>query len=1055
MPINLKPHNVETYGKVTNRIEETGKAAVVHPTGTGKMFIALKLLEENKGKKAIYLAPSNSILHDVKKNIFEQGMTMEDFPFLTRMTYQKLANMSDEEIQKLDVDIIILDEFHHCGAPEWGKGVKRLIERNKNAKILGLSATPLRYLDGLRDMASELFENSVASEMTLEEAIERGLLPEATYVSALYGYEKQLDDMQDGIDKIKDDGKQMQAQILLNQLRKKLNADTYNLPEIFHKYMQTNGKYIVFCRNIEDMHEKMRQAHKMFDKVNPNIKVRAVSSQIKESDRILSEFEQDTDGGTLKLLYAVDMVNEGYHIQNLDGVVMMRPTISPTIFTQQFGRALTVGSSKKPVVLDLVNNFNSCKIIEDFAERMSQYKGNQGLGRAKEDKKSRITIFDTTKGFADIAKKIVELSSTKITTLDEKIQIFEKFNQTDEELVGSTVFEGYPIGQWAIQIRNDLNRINKGKKSTDLTKKQLEKLANLGILERRIDSTIDEKIDSLVAWRKKYPRITIVPIVPSETLCEYTETEEEQKQLIEEYERILKYYEYVRARKSRGKLSEYQIKKCKDGNIGGVFGKSNDIECQTDELVKKYDLNREAVDLIIKQYGSIDEFRKTYIDALINQNVDQVIDKKILENTTLIRGFDLSSPDWIQRDSRRRELAYDIFGREQLFVKYDGLEEDFIESILHKDFTQQEKQVLYMLYGLNGKKRETQAQIAQNIGKSRNRVFQIIAKATRKIRYYDVQSDLKNRICDIDFDLRKEIIEEYFKNFDIFVPEEPTTMDENIKIKLTNMLSEGIKKTKKRNEQVGIIERMSEEQKLHILRARFGDSIGSSDISVVDPWHKIYTCFEGGNSIDIDEKLVEDEWHNHTSIYYRECLKSEYTQSKIAEFMVKSFSDSELTSVGKKEEIEELIASNRYLSEENKEELKQLLYERIKTAAENKNFNKEEAKNLLEMTIEELDLSVRAYNRLHRAGIKNVIELMHMSNDDFRKIKGLGLKCYDEIIEKMQSLGIEMEDGCFKFAENEKEDLVKHILEQQKTIEKQCEELNSLSFQKKEGIDVY
>ena len=93
MPINLKPHNVETYGKVTNRIEETGKAAVVHPTGTGKMFIALKLLEENKGKKAIYLAPSNSILHDVKKNIFEQGMTMEDFPFLTRMTYQKLANM--------------------------------------------------------------------------------------------------------------------------------------------------------------------------------------------------------------------------------------------------------------------------------------------------------------------------------------------------------------------------------------------------------------------------------------------------------------------------------------------------------------------------------------------------------------------------------------------------------------------------------------------------------------------------------------------------------------------------------------------------------------------------------------------------------------------------------------------------------------------------------------------------------------------------------------------------------------------------------------------------
>ena len=121
------------------------------------------------------------------------------------------------------------------------------------------------------------------------------------------------------------------------------------------------------------MQEKMKQASKMFGKVNSNITIRGVSSQIKENDKILSDFENDNDEQSLKLLYAVDMLNEGYHIKDLDGIVMMRPTFSPTIFTQQLGRALTVGGNKVPVVLDLVNNFSTCKIIEDFTEKMKKY----------------------------------------------------------------------------------------------------------------------------------------------------------------------------------------------------------------------------------------------------------------------------------------------------------------------------------------------------------------------------------------------------------------------------------------------------------------------------------------------------------------------------------------------------------------------------------------------------------------------------------------------------------------------------------------------------------
>lgn len=67
MSIKLKKHNEGTYEKIQEGFKHSKKVAVIQPTGTGKSFLALKLLEDNKDKKAIYIAPSNAILHNVKK----------------------------------------------------------------------------------------------------------------------------------------------------------------------------------------------------------------------------------------------------------------------------------------------------------------------------------------------------------------------------------------------------------------------------------------------------------------------------------------------------------------------------------------------------------------------------------------------------------------------------------------------------------------------------------------------------------------------------------------------------------------------------------------------------------------------------------------------------------------------------------------------------------------------------------------------------------------------------------------------------------------------------
>lgn len=723
MSISLKPHNVETYKKVTDKLKKSNKVAVIHPTGTGKMYIALKLLEENKGKKAIYVAPSNSILHDVKKNIFAEGMTMSEFPNLKRITYQKLARLTDKEIQELDADIIILDEFHHCGAPEWGKGVEKLLQRNEGASVLGLSATPLRYTDGLRDMADELFENNVASEMTLEEAIESEILPEASYVSTLYSYDKELEGMQTNIDKIKDEDKRKEAQDLLNNLRDKLDENTQNLPELFSEHMQDkSGKYIVFCRNIEDMNEKIEQAQKMFGGVNSNITIRWISSKIKETDKILTEFEQDSEEGTLKLLYAVDMLNEGYHIKDLDGVIMMRPTFSPTIYTQQLGRALTVGGDKSPVVLDLVNNFDSCKIIEDFAEKMKKNKGNDKTGRTENSKKSRLSIFDTTKEFREIAEKITELSKRSKVKLEQKIEIFEEFMKTGEELVGNTTFEGYPIGQWAIQIRNILNRMNDGKgEKINLTKDQLKKLESMGILERQIDSTIDEKIDSLVEWRRRYPKIKMIPIATDEELREYARTDGEFCKIQEEYEKMQRYYDYVKNRKYQGKLNEKQIEKCKEGEIGGTFGYSARIE----ELSKKYGIKEKDIDYLLTKFGTLDNFYEIHNKEQIVDEKDITLEKKIIRNIV-----DIDDNPNIGYNKLYRAI-FEITKRERGVFFYSSKE---LQKAL-EELCERNKSVIESIYGLKkGKTPETLENIGRELGITGEGVRLIKIKTLSKLK---------------------------------------------------------------------------------------------------------------------------------------------------------------------------------------------------------------------------------------------------------------------------------------------------------------------------------
>ena len=371
--LRLFEHNEKAYHAAVRMMEQYGKAAIVHPTGTGKSYIAFKLIEDNPEKVVIWLSPSEYIfktqLESLKRND-------PDFPLANVhfYTYAKLMCCTQAQLDEIAAQkpaYIILDEFHRAGAECWGESTVALLKLCLNAKLLGLTATNIRYLDNNRNMAEELFDGHIASDMSLGEAVVRGILPAPKYVTTVYQYQKTLAKYQARVDNLRVPGIQDVNQKYLDALRRALEqADGLDL--VFqHHITQTSGKYIVFCANKEHMDEMISHVPEWFSGVNPDVVVYEAYSDDPNTDKAFADFKTDTSD-RLKLLFCIDMLNEGVHVEGISGVILFRPTISPIIYKQQIGRALTAGDNTTPLILDVVNNFEGLTSISGLQGEMQE-----------------------------------------------------------------------------------------------------------------------------------------------------------------------------------------------------------------------------------------------------------------------------------------------------------------------------------------------------------------------------------------------------------------------------------------------------------------------------------------------------------------------------------------------------------------------------------------------------------------------------------------------------------------------------------------------------------
>lgn len=371
---DLRPHNRYTYKEVKAVLENKNRVAVPNATGTGKSFIILQILFDYRYKKSIVLAPTNEILDGLKK-LAPWSITNCKF-----YTYSKFfALYSKGKLEELNIDLIILDEMHRAGALNWGKAVKYVLNKNNNSKIIGLSATPIRFLDNNRDMINELFYGSSTTPISLSEAIVRKILPMPIYVSAMYDLDKEIEKklrlMKSLNISLEDKRKYIEE---LNVYKGKWERES-KIENIIKKHLPKSKKlkFIIFCENNKHLIKMKDEVNKWFNSALDNkfnIKSFVITSINKRSKENLAKFESENNDNELKLLFAISKLNEGIHIRNITGIVMLRNTKSPSIYYQQLGRCLTTDSvDENPIVFDFVDNIDNLELV-NFRKNLEEAK---------------------------------------------------------------------------------------------------------------------------------------------------------------------------------------------------------------------------------------------------------------------------------------------------------------------------------------------------------------------------------------------------------------------------------------------------------------------------------------------------------------------------------------------------------------------------------------------------------------------------------------------------------------------------------------------------------
>ena len=489
---DLYPHNKEAFHSVIEHFKTGYKTCVINAPGTGKTMVGLAVSEFLK-KKTLFVTSTNDIIRQTQE-------TMERFSVdlpISFITYDKLIHMSTEELDSLDPELLILDEFQHSGAPEYTKPIDYLEQKNPFLYVFGLSATPIRDFDfqsytledgstakGKKDMAEQRFHGDVSYTYSLAEAIADDILFPPTYVriyqvldTTIKEYERKFKRRYNGV--IPKD---------IENALKRLARLSNHMGDILKKYI-SNGKVLVYSSNIKELKENMEK----FKNIYPNatfLEYHTWQSK-KEQQQAMEDIQKNTNN--LTFFFVVDKFSEGIHFpENLRFTtgIFLRPTKSYRIFIQQLGRLL----GRFPVlVLDFVDRIGETgteHLYYQFQETLKK-KGKARLNIDIHDFKMMEEALEVKELLEELDKRFYMTKIEKLEYLLNNLSVeeFRRITQIEKAFPDGTV-----IGVWWNTHIPKL--IQKSKKITSWNELTQEEQVAIYMLAQ-IDEIRGDTLDSL------------------------------------------------------------------------------------------------------------------------------------------------------------------------------------------------------------------------------------------------------------------------------------------------------------------------------------------------------------------------------------------------------------------------------------------------------------------------------------------------------------------------------------------------------------------------------
>ena len=541
--VGLYDHNAESYRKVRESFKENNVVGIVHATGTGKSYNALQLAYDNKDLKTIWAVPKNAIKEHIIKSIEDNpNLDMErDFPNLEFKSYsaltKDLVDLNMDEIADLDIDLLILDEFHHTGAPVWGRIINSIIDTHPDIKVFGMTAYTVRdrgtsyERDMALDNGDELFSDNIVSRYDICDAMIDGVLPKPVYKSSYIKLIDMSSKLEERVKKLEASGRECsEYNKILNDVKKRIH-EAPGLGEVVKQNIKKNGKYIYFCppageEGTNDIETIKKEAISWFKEIVPeeDIVIYTSLSEMEDGGKSNREaFYDDLDlegnkvDNKLRVMFAINQYNEGVHAPNLDGVIMGRGTCSDIVFFEQLGRALSVSSGVKekielystysierlrlmclekninynydmdrntlieklvaPVIIDLAGNIDFIKELEDnLKDRIKEYqeKGDGTLTRGFLSDAS----FDLDMYELDLFNIVKVLRDKIDITWDDWYKLAEEYYNEYGNLMVPHSFitiNGEKLGYW-------INRQRQVYKNGKLLNEKISKLESIGMI---------------------------------------------------------------------------------------------------------------------------------------------------------------------------------------------------------------------------------------------------------------------------------------------------------------------------------------------------------------------------------------------------------------------------------------------------------------------------------------------------------------------------------------------------------------------------------------------